>query len=167
MGQWAEKNPEAVKMIRQNGHDIGNHSYSHLRMGALGKDRIRQEIELCNKKLVQLTGSKIELFRAPYGDYSNNTVRIARELGCFTIQWDVDSLDWKPGITKEVIISRIKKKVKPGSIILFHNDTPHTAEILPEIIKLLKNKGYKIIPLTDLIHRENYEIDIQGKQKLK
>ncbi|MCR4435921.1 MAG: polysaccharide deacetylase family protein [Clostridiales bacterium] len=92
VGQWAEKNPDAVKSIAGQGHDIGNHSYSHLRMGALDSKKIIQEISLSGKKLSEISGKNIELFRAPYGDYNNNVVGLARNLGYFTIQWDVDSL---------------------------------------------------------------------------
>lgn len=167
VGQWAEKFPNEVKMIARDGHDIANHSYSHLRMGVLGKERIRKEIVLCGKKLGELTGKKVELFRPPYGDYSNNVVSVARELGYYTIQWDVDSLDWKPGVSKEYILNRVVSRVRPGSIILFHNDTPHTAKILPAIIVSLKKSGYKLAPVSELILRDNYTIDYQGRQKKK
>lgn len=167
VGQWAEKYPEATKLIAQDGHDIANHSYSHLRMGAIDNKKIRSEISLCNEKLYELTGKKVDLFRAPYGDYNKNVVAIAKELGCYTIQWDVDSLDWKPGISQQEIISRITKRTKPGSIILFHNDTPHTAKILPEIIAALKNEGYGFAPVSKMILRDNYSIDHEGRQRKK
>jgi peptidoglycan-N-acetylglucosamine deacetylase len=86
---------------------------------------------------------------------------------CFTFVCIVDSLDWKPGISQEEIMSRIMKKVRPGSIILFHNDTPHTAKLLPEIITSLKKKGYGFLPVSDLILRENYHIDFEGRQRIK
>jgi len=167
VGQWADKFPETVKMIANDGHDIANHSYSHLRMGAIDRDRIRSEILLCGEKLEELTNQKVDLFRAPYGDYSNNVISIARSLGYFTIQWDVDSLDWKPGISQDEILDRITKRIKPGSIILFHNDTPHTSKLLPTIITTLKNEGYSFLPVSKLIYRDNYYIDAEGKQRKK
>ena len=165
VGQWAEKYPEAVKMMAQDGHDIANHSYSHLRMGSLDRAKISSEIKQCNKSLELLSGVKCDLFRAPYGDYNNSLIVEARQQGYYTIQWDVDSLDWKPGISQEEILQRIKTKIKPGSIILFHNDTPHTAKLLPEIISELKAKGYGFIPVSKLIIREHYYIDDEGRQK--
>jgi polysaccharide deacetylase family sporulation protein PdaB len=167
VGQWAEKYPDAVKQIAARGHDIANHGYSHLRMGALSADKARYEIEQCNKALEKICGKKVELFRAPYGDYTNNTVEIAQEAGCFTIQWDVDSLDWRPEISGEEIIKRVLRKVQPGSIILFHNDTAHTVKILPVILASLKNEGYEFVPVSELIFRENFEISPDGRQKLK
>lgn len=165
VGQWAEKFPEEVRLIAQAGHDIGNHSYSHLRMGAIGNDRIRSEIQKCSAKLTEICGAKVELFRAPYGDYSKNVTRIAGELSHYTIQWDVDSLDWKPGISKEEIINRVTGRVKPGSIILFHNDTTYTAKLLATIISSLKNNGYELVPVSQLILRENYFVDFEGRQR--
>jgi len=119
IGVWAEKNPDAVKMIAEQGHDVANHSYSHFRMGSIDNGKIRTEISKCDSVLEKLTGKKVDLFRAPYGDYNNNVVRIARELNHFTIQWDVDSLDWRPGIKPEEIKSRILKNVKTGQSCCF------------------------------------------------
>lgn len=82
-------------MISNNGHDVANHSDSHLRMGVVGNSKIREEIASCGKKLSEITGNKIDLFRAPYGEYNNNVVGIGRELGYYTIQWDVEGIDIK------------------------------------------------------------------------
>lgn len=165
LGQWAQKNPEMIKMMAMDGHDTANHSQSHFRMGALGGAKIREEIDLCGRKLSEIAGNKTDLFRAPYGDYNSDVVKIARELGYYTIQWDVDSLDWRPGISQSEIMNRIVTKVKPGSIILFHNDTPHTARMLPAIISALKNNGYGFLPVSKLIMRDNYYIDFDGTQR--
>jgi polysaccharide deacetylase family sporulation protein PdaB len=165
VGQWAEKFPDSIKAIAADGHDVANHSYSHLRMGSIDRDRIISEIQKCNDVLEKLSGKKCDLFRAPYGDYNNSTIIEARKLGCYTIQWNVDSLDWKPGITQDEILRRIDKYIKPGSIILFHNDTPLTAKLLPKIIADLKDKGYSFVPVSELIMRDNYYMDNEGRQK--
>lgn len=165
VGQWAEKYPDSIRAIAADGHDVANHSYSHLRMGSIDRDRIISEIQECNNLLEKLSGKKCDLFRAPYGDYNNSTIIEARKLGCYTIQWNVDSLDWKPGITRDEILRRIDKNIKPGSILLFHNDTPLTAKLLPDIISELRDKGYSFVPVSELIMRENYYIDNEGRQK--
>lgn len=167
VGQWAEKYPDKVRMIALAGHDIANHSYSHLRMGSLDRNKIKNEIELCGRKLSELSGTKVDLFRVPYGDYSGAVVDEAEKLGYYTIQWNVDSLDWKPDIGKEEIMSRVMSKVKPGSIILFHNDTAHTAGLLPGIIEGLKSSGYEFVPVSELILRGDYTVDFEGRQKKK
>jgi peptidoglycan/xylan/chitin deacetylase (PgdA/CDA1 family) len=154
-------------MIANDGHDIANHSYSHAKMGTMDKRDVEKEINACSSKLTQISGSKVDLFRPPYGDYSNNVINTAKSLGHYTIQWDVDSLDWKPDISKQQIYERVVTKVNPGSIILFHNDTKHTANVLPEIIASLKKDGYSFVPVSELILRENYIIDFKGQQKRK
>ncbi|MCX8131111.1 MAG: hypothetical protein N3I35_13560 [Clostridia bacterium] len=78
-----------------------------------------------------------------------------------------DSLDWKPGISQNEILSRIQRKISPGSIVLFHNDTAHTAKILPSIIKTLKSQSYSFIPVSKMIMRDNYKIDYEGRQRPK
>jgi len=165
VGQWAEKNQEIVRMIAQEGHDTANHSYSHFRMGTLNKEMINSEIKKCGEVIERITGNPCDLFRAPYGDYNDLLISQARQLGYYTIQWDVDSLDWKPGIGQTEIMQRIRSKIRPGSILLFHNDTPHTAKLLPEIITELKNSGYSLVPVSRLIMREDYYIDHEGRQK--
>jgi peptidoglycan-N-acetylglucosamine deacetylase len=165
VGQWAEKFPEKVKMIAADGHDIANHSYSHLRKSSLDNKRLLFEISEANKKLSDISGNNINLFRAPYGDYNNNVISAARNLGLQTIQWNVDSLDWKQGISEKEILSRISEKINPGSILLFHNDTTYTAKILISIIELIRNKGYGFLPVSKMLLKDNFTIDNEGRQR--
>ena len=94
-GGWVEKYPEDVKAIAAAGHDLGNHSENHKQMSKLSKEQCTAEIMKVHNKVKELTGTEMKLFRAPYGDYNNMVVGTARECGYYTIQWDVDSLDWK------------------------------------------------------------------------
>lgn len=165
VGLWAEKYPNSVRIISEAGHDAANHGYSHLRMGVLDNEKNRLEISKCSEVLYSITNKKTDLFRPPYGDYNGKVISVAEELGCYTIQWDVDSLDWKKTISAQEIISRVTERCRNGSIILFHNDTKHTVEVLPEIIKNLKQKGFGFLPVSKLIIRENYTIDHTGRQK--
>lgn len=100
VGLWAEKYPEVVKMIAADGHDIANHGYSHLRMDTLNNDMISSEITQCSNKLSEISGTKVELFRPPYGAYNNNVIRVAYSLKHYPIQWNVDSLTWKMLLVK-------------------------------------------------------------------
>ena len=164
VGHWAEKFPDTVKSIQNEGHEIANHSYSHLIMSKLEQDKIIEEIRLCQNTLEKITGVEPVLFRAPYGDYNNNVLKAADELGCYSIQWDVDSLDWKKNISKENLIDRVVKKTSAGSIILFHNDTQHTADALPIIIDKLQTQGYELVPVSKMLLKEGYEINFEGRQ---
>ena len=78
-----------------------------------------------------------------------------------------DSLDWKPGISAGEIMERVSSRINPGSIILFHNDTPYTAKILPQIIDTLKSSGYELVPVSELIIKEDFFINHDGRQKKK
>jgi polysaccharide deacetylase family sporulation protein PdaB len=166
VGEWMQKNPDKVKSIYEAGNDIANHSDTHLYMTQISSEKIKQEIQGANAKIEQLTGKKCNLFRAPYGDYNQNVVKAANEENMYTIQWDVDSLDWKD-LTTESICDRVMGKVKNGSIILMHNDTKYTAQALPVLIKELKQKGYTLVPVSELIYKYNYGIHVEGRQHLK
>lgn len=165
VGQWAEKFPDAVGLIARDGHDIANHGYSHLRMSTVGKEKCKSEILLCNQKLEEISGVKVNLFRPPYGDYNNTVIEASNELDCYPVQWNVDSLDWKKEMSREAILDRILKRTKPGSIILFHNDTQYTSKLLPQIISELKAKDFEFLPVSELIMKDNYFIDDQGRQQ--
>lgn len=167
VGQWGEKFPDAVRLIASNGSDVANHGYAHLRMASISASKCKSEIELCNQKLEEISGVKVNLFRPPYGDYNNTVIDTCNSLNCYPIQWDVDSLDWKKEMSKEQIFDRVTKRVKPGSIILFHNDTQYTAELLPKIMDELIAKGYTFKPVSELIMKDNYYIDDQGRQQKK
>ena len=105
----------------------------------------------------------MELFRPPYGSYSDNLIETAEELGLYTVQWDVDTLDWK-GLSASEIAARVLGNVKNGSIVLMHNNGEHTLEALPLVLEGLKNKGFDCVKIGDLIYRENYTIDHTGRQ---
>lgn len=164
VGAWVDKYPESVKALSDAGHQIQNHSNTHPHMPQLSKEQIKDEIESCNKKIESITGKTPTLLRPPYGDYSNSLIEVMDQLGMYTIQWDVDSLDWKENATADSICDRVTSKVKPGSIVLFHNDADNTPAALPEILKCLKDDGYEFVFIEDLIMKENYSIDHTGKQ---
>ena len=84
-------------------------------------------------------------------------------MSLYTIQWDIDSLDWK-NLSKEQIVNRVVSKAHNGAIVLFHNQGLHTHEALPEIITKLKSEGYQFVPIGELIYKDNYQILIDGSQ---
>ncbi len=164
VGTWVDKYPESVMQISNAGHQIQNHSNTHPRMTTLSKVKMTDEIISCNEKIEKLTGVKPTLFRPPYGDYDNMVVETVEENKMNTIQWSVDSLDWKETATADSIYNRVVSKVQNGSIVLFHNDADHTPEALPRILEKLKSEGYEFVFISDLIYKDNYTIDNTGKQ---
>lgn len=160
---WSKEFPEDVKMIAERGHDIGNHSTTHPDMANLSEEEIAQELNTSADTIESLTGKRPVLFRPPYGSYSDRLINTAESLGYQTIQWSVDSLDWKD-ISTAQIVERVSRNVKDGSIILFHNNAQHVLEYLPQVLDNLKNSGYEIVKINDLIYHENYHIDNNGIQ---
>ena len=168
-GGWIEKYPDDVKAIAAAGHDLANHSENHKQMSKLSSDECKNEIMKAHEKVKTLTGVEMNLFRPPYGDYNNTLIKTANEqCNYHVIQWDVDSLDWKD-YTAEQITSRIlnHKHLGNGSIILMHNGAKHTAEALESIILGLQEKGYELVPISELILPGEYTIDHEGRQHSK
>ena len=164
-GGWVEKYPEDVKKILKAGHDLGNHSENHRQMSQLSEEECRKEIMTVHERVKKLTGYETKLFRPPYGDYNNTVIKAAYACGYYPIQWSVDSLDWKDyGV--EDIITRVteNKDLGNGAIILCHNGAKYTADSLDELLTKLKEKGYELVPISQLIYKENYHMDASGRQ---
>lgn len=167
-GEWVNKYPEDVKAILADGHDLGNHSENHKQMSQLSAEQCRTEIQKVHDRVKELTGTEMTLFRPPYGDYNNTLVEVTNELGYHCVQWDVDSLDWKDYGVDSIINTVVNHKhLGNGSIILMHNGAKYTPEALEAVILGLKEKGYVLVPISELIYKENYEMDHEGRQHLK
>ena len=163
VGQWVEKYPESVKALADAGEEVMNHSESHPHLNSLSADEVQAQVNACSDRIEAITGVRPTLFRCPYGEYNDTVIRAIRDLGVEPIQWDVDSLDWK-GIGAEEIAHRVLSKVKPGSIVLFHNAAEHTPEALAGIIEALQADGYTIVPVSENLLHGDYTIDTTGAQ---
>ena len=163
---WVEKYPEYAEKIVNAGHELGTHSRTHSHMSKLSESEIRDELKTSSEAIEKATGQKTNLFRAPYGDYDNLLIDTAKSMGLYTIQWDVDSLDWKNLSATEIAL-RVINGARNGSIILCHNNGLHTAEALPMIFSTLKNRGFSFVPIGELIYKENYRLDGNGRQHLQ
>lgn len=164
-GGWVESYPEDVKAISDAGHDLGNHSENHKQMSQLSAEECKDEIQKVHDKVKELTGKDMFLFRPPYGDYNDTLIEAANGLGYHVIQWDVDSLDWKD-YGADAIVSKVvdHPHLGNGSIILMHNGATYTKDALEQVITGLTDKGYEIVPISELIYTENYEMDHEGRQ---
>ena len=164
-GGWIKTYPEDVKSILAAGHDLGNHSENHKNMSQLSTEEMKSELMTVHNKVKNLTGYEMTLFRPPYGDYSNEVIQTATSMGYYSIQWDVDSLDWKDyGVDSIVDTVCNHKHLGNGSIILCHNGAKYTAQALDTLITTLKGKGYEFVKVSDLIYKENYTMDVEGRQ---
>lgn len=162
-GDWCDRYPEDVKRFFDAGHEIENHSDQHPHvLGANVNDLISDTRE-CSRKIKMITGEEPTLYRAPYGEFDDSLITTLDGMGMKVIQWDVDSVDWKKPSAAD-IKKKVLKGVKPGSILLFHNDLENTTEALPDILSNLKSQGYKFVTVNELIYKDNYTIDANGKQ---
>lgn len=163
VGFWAEKYPDKIEELVQSGMEIATHSQTHPHLSKMSEEKIREEIIGSAKNIEAISKTKIKLFRAPFGEYTNTTISMCEQNGIYPIQWNVDSLDWK-GISASEINSRIESQVKSGSIILCHNNSDHIVEAIRTLIPKLINSGYEFVTVSELIYKENYFIDGTGKQ---
>ena len=163
-GDFCERYPEDVKKIYDQGHGIENHSNNHPHVATISKDKLIEDTDQCDEIITQITGKKPTLYRAPYGEYSNQMMTTFEQaLAHQVIQWDVDSRDWQ-GREAVDMVETVTSKVKNGSILLFHNDTKNTPQALAQIIPLLKGEGYEFVLVEDLIYKDNFTLDHEGRQ---
>ena len=166
VGFWMESYADMTKAIAQNGFEIGSHSNTHPHMSRLETADVISELTVSVSKIKGLTDQEVKLFRAPFGEYNDRVIEGAESLGLTTIQWDVDSLDWK-NLAAIDIVTRVVSKAKEGSIILFHNNSDHILTDLPAVLTALKDKGFSFVRVSNLIYQDNYYIDNTGEQHRK
>jgi polysaccharide deacetylase family sporulation protein PdaB len=166
VGFWVDKFEAETKKIADAGLEIANHSNNHLNMAKLPEDEIEKEIISVNERISKLTGKTPKFFRPPYGAYNNKLLDTVAGLDMITIQWSIDTLDWK-GLSAKEITERVVPKAKNGDIILFHNNSDNVLKALPLVLVGLKNKGFSFVRLSDLVLTENYYIDNNGIQHKK
>lgn len=165
VGDWVRKYPDQVKRIAEAGHDVGNHSDKHPHMNSMSKEQIKEDIMRAHDSTKELLGIDMNLFRPPFGEYNNTVMEALKECGYYIIQWDIDSLDWKEFGLENLIDTVVShKNLGNGSIVLMHNNAKYTAEALERIIIGLKEQGYELVPISELIIKENYKTDHTGRQ---
>ncbi len=163
-GFWVEEYPEMVEAINNAGLEIGTHSNTHADFVKLSTDQMKLELEMSTKLIEDIISKPVELFRAPYGSYNNNVITVADSLNLKTIQWSVDTLDWK-GLSGTEICTRVVNKIDKGGIILCHNNSEHILDALPLVLDRLINMGYTVTSVGDLIIQNDYYVDNLGIQR--
>ncbi len=164
-GGWGKEYPDMVKEIYARGHDLGNHSENHKQMSKLSEAEQIQEISAVDAKIKEITGYDCFLFRPPYGDYNSTLIKTTYGINHYPIQWDVDSLDWKDyGVSNIIKTVTQHKALGNGSIILMHNGAKYTAQALETVITSLQEQGYTLVPISQLIIKDNFHMDGTGRQ---
>ena len=162
VGDWVEKYPDALKKISERGHEIGNHSYNHADYTKMSAEAIIADLDKCDAVIEQVTGKKPHLMRAPSGGYNDTVIKAVDKTGRTYIQWSVDGIDYGDALPQD-IYDRSVKKTEAGDIILLHNGTKSTANVLPKILEALECK-FEFATISELIYADNYIIDNTGRQ---
>ncbi len=160
-GRWAKNNPEQVKEIQSLGHAIENHGYSHPHPDQISVGANEEEIRKTENVIEEITGKKTKFYAPPYGEKGSSGLRAAKNLGYTTILWTLDTVDWRPESTPEIITQRIvdppiRHGIKPtreGAIVLMH-PKENTLKALPVILRQLENEGFSFVTIEELITYE-------------
>jgi peptidoglycan/xylan/chitin deacetylase (PgdA/CDA1 family) len=150
IGQHAELYPELVKRISDEGHRIGNHTYSHDWRNTFKPSGIFEaEINHTNVILSKIIDTKTNLYRPPFGITNPSIAKALKVKGLHSVGWDIRSFDTMSKDPQK-LVQRITGQLRPGSIILLHDNREITSRILNELIETIQKKGYKILPLPEL-----------------
>jgi peptidoglycan/xylan/chitin deacetylase (PgdA/CDA1 family) len=155
-GRFVHDHADCAAEITKHGHEVGNHTWSHLDLTQQPDDVVRDEIMRTERAIVQVSGQTPRpKFRAPYGLRDEHVLKIARNLGYRSIQWTLDSQDGiEPVKTSQFLIDRITSKSDAeldGAIILMHVGVRSTADALPAIIANLQGRGFRLVTISELL----------------
>ncbi len=153
-GKFIEKNPSLTRRIAAEGHEIGNHTYSHKRLTSLTDGEIEVEVDKVEQQVLRLTGRSTKpLLRVPYGARDSHVLSVLASMGYTSVYWDIDSWDSvKAGITSEEIGNRVLGKIRNGSIVLMHCGSMATADELDPLLQQLQSEGYQPVTVSALLN---------------
>jgi peptidoglycan-N-acetylglucosamine deacetylase len=176
LGKLVQENPEIVRRIYKEGHEIGNHTFSHPHLDQITSLRANFELDYTRRSIENITGHSTILFRAPYS-YNNEPdslgelmpFLLAREHQYLSVGESVDPRDWQEGTTTDSIIHRLARQKMWGNIVLLHDaggDRTSTIEALPRIIEYYRNQGYQFATVAGLLgkNRDDVMPSVQGNQ---
>ncbi len=151
-GKWAADNPDLVKAIVGDGHELANHSNSHPDFTTLTDAAMVEELTLTERIIRGITGSgTTRYFRPPFGALNARVLATVAKAGFQTVTWTLDSGDWREDVTPHRVLTTVLNGAANGAIVVMHVGSPQTAEVLPRIISGLRGKGYEIITLSALL----------------
>lgn len=153
IGNKIKGNEELLRQIIKEGHNIGNHSFSHSGYFPLYRlRRMHHDLITCQQDLEKVTGQPVQWFRPPFGVTNPTIAKAVRKLGVTPIGWNIRTLDTQQP-SPEKIIKRIKKRLVPGSILLLHDRMPDSDKLLVEILDFIEKEGYTVVPLDKLMQQ--------------
>lgn len=151
-GKWLDANPDLVKAIAENGHELGNHTEDHIDMTTLTEKEQVNQIVFLHHKVLDLTGISMTLFRPPFGACDYSVIQTAHRNDYLAITWSLDSHDWKDYSAHDIVTTITNSgNLGSGAILLFHASGSNTVEALKELIPLLRGKDYSFASVSELI----------------
>lgn len=147
IGEKAEQNPELIRRMSEEGHLIGNHTYSHVQLNALSSKQACSQVKAANDVIEKITGQEVIYLRPPYGEW-NHKKDCPQNM--IAVYWDVDPLDWKRTDTEQ-IAADILRQVKPGNIILLHDIYKTSVQAAFLVIDELQRQGYEFVTVDELM----------------
>ena len=156
IGNRIAGNESILQQINEEGHNIGNHSYSHhFWFDMYSAKKMQDDLKQMDEEMERVTGLKPKLFRPPYGVTNPNLKKAIFKGGYTPVGWSVRSMDT---VIKDEnkLLSKINAGIKPGAVFLFHDTSKITLLVLPEFLREVKKRGYNIIPLDKLLHLQSY-----------
>ncbi|UCZ53413.1 polysaccharide deacetylase family sporulation protein PdaB [Bacillus shivajii] len=149
---WAERHPEVVERMAEDGHEIGSHGYRHEHYTRWEEDQIKKDIQTAHRIVQEITNEAPKFLRPPNGSFDQRVLNVAENLNYDVIHWSIDTQDWtNPGVDN--IVDTVVSNISNGDIVLFHasDSAKQTNEALPTILDALKGKGYEFPTISELI----------------
>jgi peptidoglycan/xylan/chitin deacetylase (PgdA/CDA1 family) len=157
IGSKAKLHPDIIGRISNEGHVLGGHSHSHhFFFDLFPYRRMRKELTTTAEILYKIINKRVKLFRPPYGVTNPVLARVVRDIGLISIGWNLKTKDTVIH-DPHALLQRLKRKVKPGSIILFHDNKPRIIDILPDFLLYLCQQGYSVEPLDKFLNVRSYD----------
>ena len=154
VGNYLERNPELVQRMVDEGHTVGNHTWSHPDMSKIAdRDAFARELGKVEEKYKEITGQELErYYRPPQGIYSEENLKLARELGYKTVFWSLAYVDWNNDAqpTPEQAFSKLIPRIHNGAVVLLHSTSRTNAAILDELLTKWEDLGYSFAPIEEL-----------------
>lgn len=147
LGKHVEQYPELVERMSEEGHLIGNHTYSHIQLTQRNSDDFKEELIMTSELIENLTGQEVQYVRPPYGTWNK---KFEKELNMFPVLWNIDPLDWSSSNVSG-IVNKVTSKARENSIILMHDEYKTTVTAALQIIDELQKEGYEFVTVEELL----------------
>jgi len=165
VGKMVDRYPDLIRAEISDGHQIANHTYHHLNLSNLSDEEVDQEYRMCDDSVFRATGIHMKYCRPPGGQYDHDVIKATERLGLTTVLWTDDPGDYaKPG---DSVLEKRLNHIHNGSIVLLHDGIQQTIDILPDLIKALRKKGYRFVTVDELKQHIQTKLALAGKQRAR